>query len=53
MNEVCEICQIKPYVLRFWDTEFEQIESIVNSAGKKAVSKKDIIVISVLRGASL
>ena len=49
MNEVCEICQIKPYVLRFWDTEFEQIESIVNSAGKKLYQKKDIIVISVLR----
>ena len=48
-SEVCEICQIKPYVLRFWDTEFEQIESIVNSAGKKLYQKKDIIVVSVLK----
>ena len=49
MSEVCELCQIKPYVLRFWDTEFEQIQSVINSSGKKLYQKKDIIVISVLK----
>lgn len=49
MQEVCEICQIKPYVLRFWDSEFDQIQSIINSAGKKLYQKKDIVVISLLK----
>ena len=49
VQEVCEICQIKPYVLRFWDSEFDQIESIVNSSGKKLYQKKDILVVSVLK----
>ena len=49
IEEVCELCQIKPYVLRFWDTEFEQIQSVINSAGKKMYQKKDILIISILR----
>ena len=49
IREVCEICGIKPYVLRFWDTEFEQIESITNSEGKKLYRKKDILIISILK----
>ena len=49
VQEVCELCQIKPYVLRFWDSEFDQIQSVVNSSGKKLYQKKDILVISVLK----
>lgn len=49
VQEVCDICQIKPYVLRFWDSEFDQIQSISNSSGKKMYQKKDILVISVLK----
>jgi len=48
-QEVCDICEVKPYVLRFWDSEFDQIDSIVNSSGKKLYQKRDIIVVSVLR----
>ena len=49
VQEVCELCQIKPYVLRFWDSEFDQIQSVVNSSGKKLYQKKDILIISVLK----
>ncbi len=49
VQEVCDICQIKPYVLRFWDSEFDQIQSISNSSGKKLYQKKDILVVSVLK----
>ena len=49
VQEVCELCQIKPYVLRFWDSEFDQIQSVVNSSGKKLYQKRDILIISVLK----
>ena len=49
MNEVCELCQIKPYVLRFWDSEFDQIKSVANSSGKKLYQRRDVIVISCLK----
>ena len=49
VQEVCELCNIKPYVLRFWDSEFDQIQSVANSAGKKLYQKRDILVVSVLK----
>ena len=48
-EEICEICQIKPYVLRFWETEFVQIKPITNSSGKRFYQKKDVLIVSVLK----
>lgn len=43
LNEVSSITGIKPYVLRFWETEFQTLLSpIQNESGQKMYSGKDI-----------
>ncbi|MFZ4713509.1 MAG: MerR family transcriptional regulator [Bacteriovoracaceae bacterium] len=43
LNEVCSITAIKPYVLRFWETEFPSLLNPVNSeSGQKLYTGKDI-----------
>jgi DNA-binding transcriptional MerR regulator len=41
-EEVCSLTDVKPYVLRFWETEFEELEPIVSSSGQKLYERKDI-----------
>lgn len=48
-SEVCEIVGVKPYILRFWETEFVEICPIVSSSGKKLFEKKDILLISIIK----
>lgn len=41
-NEVCSLCDIKPYVLRFWESEFSQIDPVTNESGQKIYDLTDI-----------
>ena len=49
LNEVCGLTGVKPYVLRFWETEFQEIEPIVSSSGQKLYEHKDIEVIAIIK----
>jgi DNA-binding transcriptional MerR regulator len=42
LDEVCTLTGVKPYVLRFWETEFEQVSPILSSTGQKLFEHKDI-----------
>ena len=49
VDEVCQIAGIKPYILRFWETEFTEITPINSSSGKKVYERKDLILISLIK----
>lgn len=49
LNEVCGLTGVKPYVLRFWESEFEQIEPIMSSSGQKLYEHKDIEAIAFIK----
>ena len=49
LNEVCSLTGIKPYVLRFWETEFEQISPVLSSSGQKLFEHKDIEAIAFIK----
>ena len=49
IDEVCTIVGIKPYVLRFWESEFEQIRPIISSLGQKLYSSNDVELISQIK----
>ena len=49
MNEVCGLTGVKPYVLRFWETEFEQISPVASSSGQKLYEHKDIEAIALIK----
>lgn len=41
-QELTPITGVKPYVLRFWEVEFEEINPITSDSGQKLYDKKDI-----------
>jgi DNA-binding transcriptional MerR regulator len=42
IGEVAEILSLKPYVLRYWQSEFSQINPRKNNAGIRRYTKADI-----------
>ncbi len=49
LNEVCSITGVKPYVLRFWESEFDEIEPMTSSTGQKLYGPRDIEVIATIK----
>lgn len=48
-NEVCTLTGVKPYVLRFWESEFNEIEPLMSSSGQKLFEHKDIEAIILIK----
>ncbi len=48
-DEVCSLTGVKPYVLRFWENEFDEISPILSTSGKKLFEHKDIEAIIVVK----
>ena len=49
MGEVCSMAGIKPYVLRYWESEFPEIRPVISSSGQKLYEHRDIEVISFIK----
>jgi DNA-binding transcriptional MerR regulator len=45
MKEVSEMTKLKPYVLRYWESEFPSLKPSKNKAGNRTYKKQDIEVI--------
>ena len=45
IKEVSEVTQLKPYVLRYWETEFPSLKPLKNKAGNRTYKKHDIEVL--------
>lgn len=48
-QELPAITGIKPYVLRFWETEFEEIVPISDEGGEKHYSRADVEMIMKIK----
>jgi DNA-binding transcriptional MerR regulator len=48
-DEVCGFTGVKPYVLRFWETEFDQIKPVVSSSGQKLYEQSDVEAIMLVK----
>ena len=48
-DEVSSITGVKPYVLRFWESEFDEISPIVSSSGRRLYEHKDIQAIALVK----
>lgn len=48
-NEISSITGVKPYVLRFWESEFDQINPQINELGQKYYSQIDLSAISKIK----
>lgn len=49
VNEVCEKTGVKSYVLRFWESEFEEITPMISASGQRLYEQKDIDLILAIK----
>lgn len=49
INEVCALTGVKSYVLRFWESEFEEIAPLESSSGQKLYEYRDIEAILLIK----
>lgn len=42
IGEVAELCDLPPYVLRFWETEFPQLKPTKGSTGQRMYRRGDV-----------
>jgi DNA-binding transcriptional MerR regulator len=49
INEVCALTGVKSYVLRFWESEFTEINPLLSSSGQKLYEHRDIEAILLVK----
>ena len=49
INEVCSIAGVKPYVLRFWESEFHEISPKIDENDIRYYDHQDIEAISLIK----
>ncbi|MEP0775296.1 MAG: MerR family transcriptional regulator [Acidobacteriota bacterium] len=45
IGEVCDIAGVKPFVLRYWETEFPDLQPAKGSGGQRTYSRADVELI--------
>src|SRR5512146_2168937 len=49
ISEVSRITDLEQYVLRYWETEFDQLKPAKNSSGNRIYTNKDIKLILLIK----
>ena len=49
ISEVAEMTELEAHVLRYWETEFEQLQPKKNRAGNRVYTERDIAVVERIR----
>jgi len=49
ISEVSKITELEQYVLRYWETEFEQLKPSKNRAGNRIYTNRDIKLILLIK----
>jgi DNA-binding transcriptional MerR regulator len=48
IGEVCEICNVEPHVLRYWESEFPTLSPGKNRAGQRIYRSRDLELIDTI-----
>ena len=49
LNEVCKLANVQPYMLRFWGTEFSQLEAEKSGTGQRFYAREQVELILEIR----
>jgi DNA-binding transcriptional MerR regulator len=49
LNEVCKVANVQPYMLRFWGSEFPQLEAATSGTGQRLYSRDQVELILEIR----
>ncbi|MCM2336535.1 MAG: MerR family transcriptional regulator, partial [Pseudomonas sp.] len=50
IGEVSELCDVKPHVLRYWETEFPMLSPAKRRGNRRYYQRQDVLVIRQIRG---
>ena len=50
IGEVAELCDVKPHVLRYWETEFPTLKPVKRRGNRRYYQRADVLVIRQIRG---
>ena len=49
IGEVSELCEVKPHVLRYWETEFPSLKPVKRRGNRRYYQRHDVLVIRQIR----
>lgn len=49
ISEVSELCDLKAYVLRYWEQEFPQLKPVKRRGNRRFYQNKDIVLVRQIR----
>lgn len=49
IGEVGELCNVKPYVLRYWEQEFSQLKPIKRRGNRRYYQRQDLLLVRQIR----
>lgn len=49
IGEVCQMLDLKPHVLRYWETQFEALSPSKNRAGNRVYTQQEVELIALIR----
>ncbi len=49
IGDVCEIADLKPHVLRYWESQFSVLHPTKNRAGNRVYRRQEIKLVQLLR----
>ena len=50
IKDVCELTSTEPYVLRYWEQEFEQLKPVKRRGNRRYYQRGDVMMIRQIRG---
>jgi DNA-binding transcriptional MerR regulator len=49
IGEVSELCDVKPHVLRYWETEFPSLEPVKRRGNRRYYQRHDVLMVRQIR----
>ena len=50
IGEVSELCEVKPHVLRYWETEFDSLSPVKRRGNRRYYQHHEVLMIRQIRG---
>ena len=50
IGEVSELCDVKPHVLRYWETEFPSLTLVKRRGNRRYYQRHDVLMVRQIRG---
>ncbi|WP_058836551.1 MerR family transcriptional regulator [Luteimonas abyssi] len=50
IGEVSELCDVKPHVLRYWETEFPGLSPVKRRGNRRYYQRHDVMMVRQIRG---